>query len=195
MKKLIILCLIMHIWASANSAAETVSVPLPTILGRYYADFPSLYYRRSAHYMLDRIPLSVSGVWIHISGSFLVGETRCPPPGPGDGESFPQGIEYYAAFVDTTSLWYPDAAALSPTQSGSFEYTLPFSRPAMEVNWEFLKTGHGDLEMQIAFMMIPECSILLWPEATIDHAELLIEGQFPVAVDQGTWGSIKALFR
>ena len=197
MRRLIAFALMLQIWALADTSAETVSVPLPMIQGRYYVDLsiPAMYYDRHDHFELARIPLSVSGVWLHISGAFVVGETFCPPYGPGEGSSFPQSIEFFASLDDTTGVWDPVADAVSGTESGTFEYSIPFLRASREVNWEFLNAGYGSLDMLITFMMFPECSVLVWPEATIEHAELIIEGRFPVAVGQNTWGSIKALFR
>jgi len=201
MKAMFFLALMVMVQLSTATTlgAEMVSVRLPTIEGRYFVDLsvPAIYYDRDAHFELERIPLTVSGVSIHISGSFVVGQTQCDfdglPPLP---EPFPQHIEYFASMDDTINGGVFGAATTSPTESGSFEYTLPFSGiPGHVISWDFLKAGYGALHMNINFISFPECSILVWPEATIEDAELIIEGEFPVAVDQSTWGSIKSLFR
>jgi hypothetical protein len=197
MKGIVVLALAFQALALTGAGAGTVSVPLPMIQGRYYVDesIPAMYYNRQDHFELARIPLSVSGVWLHISGTFAVGETSCWLSDPADPDTFPQSLEFFASLDDTTGAWDPMADAVSGTVSGAFEYTMPFSRASHEVNWEFLKAGYGLLDMSITLGMFPECSVLLWPEATIEHAELIIEGEFPVAVEHSTWGSIKSLFR
>jgi hypothetical protein len=196
MKVMVVLALALQALALTGAGAETVSVPLPMIQGRYYVDesIPAMNYNRQDHFELARIPLSVSGVWLHISGTFAVGETSCWLSDPADPDTFPQRLEFFASLDDTTGAWDPMADAVSGTVSGTFEYTMPFSRASHEVNWEFLKTGSGLLGLSTTFMMFPECSVLIWPEAMIEQAELIIEGQFPIAVDHSTWGSIKALF-
>jgi hypothetical protein len=197
-KRTFLLALAFQIWVATGLGAETVSVPLPTIEGRYYVDLsvPAVYYNRQAHFELERVPLTVSTVWIHISGVFVVGQTQCDFNGPPPDAPFPQRMEYLASIKDTINGSWWAADEMSPAESGAFEYTLPFSQLTGDViSWEFLKAGYGSLEMLVTFCSFPECTILVWPEATIEHAELIIEGQFPVAVDHSTWGSIKALYR
>ena len=198
MKSIIAFVLALQVGAVTGVSAETVSVPLPMIQGRYYVDINppvTLHYHRQEHFELARVPLSVSGAWLHVSGTFVAGETSCWLYDPADQDTFAQKIELFASLNDTTGVWDPIADWMTGTESGPLEYTTPFLRASREVNWEFLKAGYGLVGMTVTFMIFPECSVLIWPEATIEQAELIIEGEFAVAVDQSTWGGIKALYR
>ena len=136
MKGIITLALAFQIWALTGAGAETISVPLPIIQGRYYVDLsiPAAYYNRQEHFEVGKIPLSVTGVSLHISGTFVVGETSCWLSDPADPDTFPQSLEFFAWLDDTTGAWDPMADAVSGTESGTFEYTMPFSRASHEVN-------------------------------------------------------------
>jgi len=194
MKKILCvpLMLLFSVAARPSSAHELITIPLPGIEGRY--SFPERTYGRNMHFELDRIPVSVNRVWIHITGVFSFGETWCNTSGTLEGP-YPQGVEYLAEMKDTISgKWF--YASSVPSQSGVFEYTSQFKNfYGQTASWDFLMAGYGNLYMNINFGLIPECWVTIWPEGTLGTAELIIEGDFPVAVDQSTWGSIKSLFR
>jgi hypothetical protein len=188
MKIAFFLTLVLQIWAATNLFGETVLVPLPTIEGRYFLDqsISAECYDRYAYFEPDRIPLSVSRVWIHISGTFVVGQTSCFADMPPDME-FAEPVKYFASIGDTTNGSLFGATTMSPPASGPFEYTLPFSALFGDIiSWDFLKAGYGSLHMNINWASYPDCRTLVWPEVTIEEAELVIEGEFPESDRGGT---------
>ena len=194
MKGIITLALAFQIWALTGAGAETISVPLPIIQGRYYVDLsiPAAYYNRQEHFEVGKIPLSVTGVSLHISGTFVVGETSCWLSDPADPDTFPQSLEFFA-WLDTTGLHGTHGRRGVRHRERHLRvhrHSPRFPRSELGSSKDRLRT----FGLSTTFMMFPECSVPIWPEATIEQAELIIEGEFEVAVEQSTWGSIKSLF-
>ncbi len=193
MKRIIcVLLMLLSMAAKSASSYELVTVPLPGIEGRYSFTEGNNY--RDMHFELDGVPFVVNRVWIHISGVFSVGEIMCNDGTPAGPYLLP--VEFLATTEDTINGSWFGAASTSSEESGAFEYLNQFRRLlGRPISWDFLMAGYGNLNMDINFGLIPECWVTVWPEATIETAELIIECDFPIAVDQSTWGSIKSLFR
>ena len=183
--------------ATGATAGELVEIDLPQLEGRYCFDTCD-YSNRSVDFQLDRFPLAIEGVRIHISGVASVGQEMCDLYGDGNvtGPS-PYPMAFTAWMMDTVGghPWF--AGAPMPVESGSFDMVAPFRELyGWPVTWEFLLSGHVKFSFggQLSGLF-PECWITELPEATIEHASLTIEGEFEVGVEQSTWGSIKSLFR
>jgi hypothetical protein len=198
MMRAISLAFVVLLAALPALASETLHVPLPALEGRYYVD-PGppwvVQYGRSVHFELTRIPLTVYDVSFRITGTFTVGSVYCELT--GIGSTTPQALEYFADIEDTAHAAGFYAAAQSPAHDETFDYAASFQKVVhtSEADWNFLKAGYGRVDMSANFIMFPECTVLVWPEATIESAELIIEADFQVGVEKSTWGSIKSLYR
>jgi hypothetical protein len=181
--------------AMGATAGELVEIDLPQLEGMYC--FDTCGSSRLVDFQLDRLPLAIEGVRIHISGTVSVGQEMCDY---GDGllmGPFPYPMALVAQMMDTVGghPWF--AGAPLADESGNFDMVVPFrGLYGWPVTWDFLLSGH----VKFSFAgegsgLIPECWITELPEATIEHASLIIEGEFEVGVEQSTWGSIKSLFR
>lgn len=102
-----------------------------------------------------------------------------------------------ASIRDTISgeLWVADQ--FTEAESGPFEMTVPFdSLYNREPTWEFLTLGGGTVACQgYRSPTVGECYYEIIPSATIEEVVLIIEGEFPIAAEERTWGGIKALLK
>jgi hypothetical protein len=193
--KYLLIVLALALTTTGAMATELVEIQLPQLQGSYC--FSTCTSTRSVEFNLDRLPLAIQGVRIHISGTVNVGQYTCDfgdgiPIGP-----LPYSMEFVASMKDTAGGYWWMADDLSPEESGSFDMVIPFRELyGWPVTWDFLQGGHGSFSfIGMGHMLLVDCSIPVWPEATIEHASLIIEGEFEVGVEQSTWGSIKSLFR
>jgi hypothetical protein len=86
------------------------------------------------------------------------------------------------------------ATHFTPQQSGSFDISSAFV-PYRDPTWEFLLDGQGELTLIGGDGILPSgCWPMPSPSATVTEAVLVIDADFPVAVDESTWGRIKALY-
>ncbi|MCX5753726.1 MAG: hypothetical protein NTW97_08805 [Candidatus Krumholzibacteria bacterium] len=181
--------------ATDATAGELVEIDLPQLEGTYCFDTcdPS----RLVDFQLDRLPLAIEGVCIHISGIVSVGQEMCDLYGDGSVTGpFPYPMALVAWMMDTVGghPWF--AGAPLPDESGSFDMVVSFRELyGWPVTWDFLLSGHVNFSFAgEGSGLIPECWVTDLPQATVEHASLIIEGEFEVAVEQSTWGSIKSLF-
>jgi hypothetical protein len=175
-------------------SAETLEVQLPQLVGLYSMDGV---HSRLASFRFDRTPTAISRVSIRISGTVNLGQYECwfgIEPGPGPPEL--NGIFFGAGLPDTVSgnPWVGDVVS---ADGGPFEHTMVFRQLyGMPVTWDFLKGGYGEIEFTAGpSNMFLECSAIIWPDATVNEAVFIVEGDFVVGVEKTTWGSIKELFR
>lgn len=199
MKKILCALVVLTLAAAPPARAlETVTVPLPGVEGRYWVDTLGMvpHYSRAFHFRMERIPISVNRVWIHLSGTAVTGEMRCAPSYVGDPNvgPYPLPLGLYPAFVDTVSGGVLGATCRMPDDGGAFDCTSRLDPILGYETWDFLEAAYGNILVDASFMILVECWPTIWPEATIESAELLIEGEFPVAVERTTWGSIKSLY-
>jgi hypothetical protein len=178
---------------SQTVPAEVVEVPLPELRGRYYTEDTVTRY---AAVQMNPAPLSIAGVSIRITGTHTLGEIMCEVGGPFM-ISQPYPVAFLASIPDTINgdLWMADQSSQLP--SGDFEIILPFREIyGWHVTWDFLLAGYAEVRLDgggAGFTL--NCSPTIWPDATVTEAVLLVDGEFPVATEGSTWGSIKALFR
>lgn len=179
----------------SSITSEAAEVQLPDLLGNYSSTSGN----RSCDFILDTAPIEVYDVWIHFSGSAIVGEEYCLFGDDLEGP-FPLPMNFVILLKDPVSgdvLWW--ASCSGEENSGPFEYTLlfepwPFADP--EPTWEFIISNGGTVLLEAHPRLIfPECWYEVYPSATIEEATLLIDGNFPIALETHTWGSIKSLFK
>ena len=176
-------------------ASDITEVQLPDLIGNYSSTTGS----RSCDFILDITPIEVYDVWIHFSGSAIVGEEYCLFGDDLEGP-FPLPVNFIILLKDPISgdilFW---ASCHGEENSGPFEYTLlfepwPFADP--EPTWEFIISGGGTALLEAGPRAIyPECWYEVYPDATIEEATLIIDGDFPIAAETYTWGIIKSLFK
>jgi len=177
---------------SVGDAADLVEVPLPDLAG-YYSNTT-----RTCEFELLIPPIEVYNVWIRYSGTANVGEEYCYIVGPPPEGPFPWPLIFSANMPDAVSgdSWYAEESA--PDESKAFEMTVPFGALlGDDPTWEFLLSGSGTVSCHgYISATIPECYIDINPDATVEEATLIIEGEFlPIGVEVSTWGHIKALYR
>lgn len=185
-----ILFVLLTALGSSQSLAEVVEVPLPALQGRYYLED---IVERSASFQMERVPISISGASIRISGTLIIGEMYCEnPSGIMLPEPYPINFVAYMSDSVTGDVWY--AGEISPLVSGEFEIAMPFME--LHGTWQFLLDGQGTVKFAgPPVMIIMLCSPASWPDAIVTSAALLVDGEFPVAAENTTWGGIKGLFR
>jgi hypothetical protein len=178
--------LLISIASQSALAYESVGVPLPGIETQYNQS-----HVHHAHFELDRIPSAINRVWIHVSGGFSPGEMRC-----SWGGTYVLEAGFLASMVDTINGPELTGNSHLPPGTAPFDYTTELvSAPGSSATWDFLLVGYGYLTMNMTLDYKAGCWITLYPEAKIEMAELLIEGDFPRAVERSTWGSIRSLYR
>lgn len=176
--------------------AEIVEVQVPQLIGSYCMD-SSCVNNHHVHFGLSRHPLAVYHVWLHLSGTVTVGEYMCDFYGGMPEGPYPYRMDFLASMRDTVGGYWWMAEQWSSEQSGHFEITIPFRELyGWPVTWDFLRAGYGSFGFSAGPQgTLVDCWHLVWPNATIDEAALIIEGEFEVAVESSTWGSIKSLYR
>jgi hypothetical protein len=110
-------------------------------------------------------------------------------------EYFPMHQAHFSASIVDTAIGAEFRADRDVASAVTlFDYTIPFGPvPGSPATWDLLLTGKGDVALSMIVSIPPDCGTERYPEARIDMAELVIEGEFPVGADQSTWGSIKSL--
>ena len=176
-----------------SPSAEIVQVQLPELQGRYFTEDTI---SRCAAFQIDPAPFSIAGVSIRLTGTHNYGEIWCEA---GAGISVPQPypVAFHGSIPDAVNGDWWMASFPGEMPSGDFEITMPFVELyGWHVTWDFLLAGYGEVRLDgpgAGFLLI--CTPMIWPEATITDAVLLVDGEFPVSTKTGTWGSIKALYR
>jgi hypothetical protein len=195
--KSILLVAVAFAFIGANvHSTEIVEIQLPQLLGSYCVTSACTSHH-DIHFQLPRVPLAIHDVRIHISGTVNPGQYDCDF---GDGLPIvphPYSMEFFASMPDTVGgyPWVVDGG--SPEEAGQFDLTIPFRELyGWPVTWDFLNAGYGNFEFSgMPHGLLVDCQVLIWPEAVIEQAALIIEGDFEVGVESSTWGSIKSLFR
>jgi hypothetical protein len=166
------------------AAAETVEIPLPSLLGPY--PFGDLDPTRIATVVLDQAPLAVSGISIRLGGTMTAGVAACP-----DDEQ-PWPLEFIAWLADPSCTPVPSANIWDlPTGPFSCQLSLAPLPPAG-------LAGTPTLEIRLfgaPAMLVGICTGLQEPVAQLEEAVLVIEGDFPVADEGRTWSAVKEICR
>jgi hypothetical protein len=180
--------------AAAAFASEIVQVPLPELAGHYVSN------ARYAPFRLERPPAIVYGVSIRITGSVTVGEYYCCCDFFGEEEGpYPCPIYLWAMLQDTVNghPWSAANEVPDPPVSGDFDVTVPFRGIyGWPVSWDFLRGGYGTVQLEGAPPgFIVECSPTIEADATLTSATLIVNADFPIAVEKSNWGRIKSLYQ
>jgi hypothetical protein len=159
--------------------AVVVEIPLPGLLGAYP---PVL---RTTSFELSAPPSAIHGVSLRISGTLEFGMLDCE-----EGQ-FPTGCNARGDMWDApTHLW---SAGYYMDMAGYFSWTQPFETSS-GATWNFLADGSGEITFQAGYVLT-WCFELRPPTVTVTEAVLIVDAEFPVAIESSTWGKIKALYR
>jgi len=193
MRSIFLMTVLLAAALSESVPAEIVEVPLPELRGRYYTEDTVTRY---ASFRIDPVPISITAVSIRILGTHTLGEIWCEMGSP-ILVPLPYSTAFCASMPDTVNGYLWMAGHSSQLPSGDFEIILPFRELyGWHVTWDFLLAGYGEVRLDgpgEGFVLV--CTPTIWPDATVAEATLIVEGEFPVATESNTWGSIKALFR
>ena len=165
-----------------------MEIPLPDLAGRYFVNET---YQRSCLFSLPGHPAIIESASLRLVGTATIRMTWCDiyPSDP-----YPEPFGFWATMPDATTggSW---GAGAHRTESGAFDVTVPFASYA-GATWGFLDGGTGTVTLGGS-----GCPILdgCWPvtdcsEAYVEQAFLVLDGEFPIAVEETTWGRVKALF-
>jgi hypothetical protein len=177
------------------SAAEIVEIQLPALAGTYGSESMPCGGHRSASFQLDRLPDTIYGVWIRMSGTVVVGQEYCDFSGWPPPYTEAEGMLFNPAMKDSLHSAGWGVFFTTPDESSAFEYQVQFL-PGSGATWEYLESGRGDVSVYSgAGSPFVECRMLVCPVATINQAVLVIEADFPIATGESSWGAIKSLYR
>jgi hypothetical protein len=176
------------LFTSQLAAATVVEIPLPDLGGRYF-----LYetYQRSCLFSLPGHPAIIHSASLRLVGTATIRMTWCAIY---PSEPYAELFGFGATMPDATTggAW---GAGLSRAESGAFDLMVPFA-PYSGASWGFLDDGTGEVTLSGG-----GCPILdsCWPvtecsEANVEQAFLVLDAEFPIPVEQSTWGRVKALF-
>ena len=170
------------------AAGEVVEIALPELVGRYF-DY-ELNQRRCS-FELPQAPTVVHGASLHLVGRATVRMSWC---GFGSMEPYPEAFRLFATMPDTETggAW---GSTLWATESGAFDVSLPFGTRS-GATWAFLDDKTGQIEANsMGCPVVDSCfPVTICSEAFVEQAFLVLDAEFPVPVDESTWGRIKALF-
>jgi hypothetical protein len=187
-------CMLMELAAVNAASSEIVEIPLPALNRTYRCDSTGCDNWDTASVQLERVPETVYGVWIRVSGTVTAGQFWCdfgwPPP-----YMIPVGMQFGADMYDSLNGHWWGAGFVTLDESGTFQYQAQFGQ-CCGATWEFLRSRKADVRLgawpNCAFL---ECEPRVWPEATVNEAVLVIEADWSVATRGSSWGAIKSLYR
>jgi hypothetical protein len=192
MRHLVVISTLVFLICARAALAETMEILLPQLNGPYSVDGIQV---RRASFQMERLPRTVRSVTMRLVGYHLGGEMGCDA-----GMCAPYGIclwwfEFKVVMNDSTTGGYWMASHTPQPFVGQFEMELvPVAYGS--ATWDFLNSGMGDIDLHGRPSEINnyQCWPVFYPEAAVDTATLIIEGDFYVAVQSNSWGCIKALF-
>jgi hypothetical protein len=112
----------------------------------------------------------------------------------GDGV-FPAPMALHASMTadGPASFWL----ASDHTQgrvTGPLSWTAPFQKTPNSTTWSFFMDGVADVTLY-GTDPYTWCNVTSSPTTNITEAVLLLDAEFPIAVEPSTWGRVKALYR
>lgn len=194
MIRALIILLVSLTLACSVLGAEKRTIPLPELHGLYST---AAITERISEFRLDTIPSTVYNVWLRLSGIQYAGSWCL------DGWCFPWAFSFAASIPDSSNDGSWEANDMISTHCICQGYSEPFSIeiPFVASNgatWELLRSGIGTVDLNGEPGPWNHCfDCLAWfePSVAVEYAALVIEGDFTVATETSTWGSIKSLFR
>jgi hypothetical protein len=176
--------------------AEIVEIPLVNLHGAYHVYFNQPQgdaTTRISSFQLDQLPTEVRGAWIRISGITVVGEQDCLPE-LGEGP-FPYPFVFNFLMKDSTTGEWWSGGGLTSYESGPYEITVELNA-LFGASWEFLKeNGRGEVRAEGGWGFVLMCWGVVGPSASVEQAVLIIDADFPVPVENTTWGRIKEIYK
>jgi len=171
----------------SEASATIVEVPLPALYGTYPITLSNG--ERTATVQLSPM-LAINSVSFRVSGTTAVGMVDC------EGNVEPWGMDILASmFTDGSGIWM--SSELMLMVSGAFAWTGTFrSSPPIGITWDFLLDGEAELILYGAPLILVGICTVIGPPPTADvtEATLIIDADFTVPTETGTWGQIKALY-
>lgn len=169
------------------SAAATIEVPLPELVGTYGGPVG----------VTDTITVDagmtfppIVSVSVRVRGEGVPGTITCL-----DGSTGPWPMEFDFLVPDPDNAAYWLTGVIAPNEAGSFELVDAFRTFLGDATWDLFGDGTMTIIVTIAPpALIGVCSGVTPPTATITDAALLVNTA-PVAVQPSTWGRVKALYR
>lgn len=180
------LALVCFIACAAPAWAEVVEIPMPELQGAY--PLSETMAERTTTVHLPALPSVISGAWVRLSGSVVVGEVSC------EFNSGPWPMDFVVYLPSGEIGWIAGPPPMMT--SGDFSVTTAFHRLAPGVDWSFLMDGEARITLwgAPAYLAGP-CSEISTPSGVIDEAVLIVDAEYPLPVATSTWGRIKALYR
>jgi hypothetical protein len=170
---------------AAQSHAAVIEIPLPALLGSYQNT------ARSATIVLPAQPSVIYGASLRVSGSTVLGQLDCFGEPPGIQ---PQPMDLWGEMHDGSGRYWFVSDHSAMQAGGAFTWTQPFEKTPASTTWAFLMDGVGDITLN-GFDPYTWCNVRSSVSGGITEAVFIIDAEFPVAVEQSTWGKIKALYR
>jgi hypothetical protein len=168
---------------------EVIEVLLPGLAGAYSGNSTTT---RSATIQLPRIPDLIHSVSIRVEGVADVGVAHCQQSGTAN--VWP--MEFIGEMTDSPDGFW---LAFPPPRysSGPFESAGEFEPMTETTTWAFLMDGEGEITLSggpASELLL--CDPIVWPDGgNVTEAWLIVDAEFPLAVEASTWGRVKALYR
>jgi hypothetical protein len=168
--------------------AVVIEIPLPDLNGTYGAD-------RTVPLQLPVAPSVIHGASFRVTGTTQVGTLICynietgnyDVPAVWASEAF-----IYVHDGGYLPSWYMDKTMVV---SGPFSHQ-DTARPLLGATWDFLLDGVGVVTFHGGGTGYTSCAATsATPTVTVTEAVLIIDAEFPIAIESSTWGRIKALYR
>jgi hypothetical protein len=174
-------------WAQLASST-IVEVPLPELTGRYFTDEV---YQRNCTFVLSAPPTVVHSAALRLIGTSTIRLAYCD----NDMFTFSIPVQFLGRMLDETTGGEWDANTIR-SEDGAFNVTVPFV-PFAQASWAFLQQN-GTAQINLLGYGTPDIDscwpLTLWSEAFVEQAVLIIDAEFPIPIEQSTWGRVKALF-
>jgi hypothetical protein len=176
--------------SAAVAQATVIEVPLPGLLGDYPLSLSNG--TRTVTVVLPQAPSAIHGASFRVSGTTMVGQADCEES--GGLLPFPMSVEAYMYADTPANVWYASDHSVG-TVSGAFSWTAQFRpTPPTTTTWSFFMDGVADISLD-GSDPFTWCNVLVHPTSHITEAVLILDADFPVAVQPSTWGRIKSLYR
>ena len=183
------LAVLLLLVSAAPALAVVIEIPLPALNGSYGAE-------RTVPLVLPAAPSVIYGASFRVTGTAQVGSLICYNTQTGNYDLpavWPAEVFIYAHDGSHSKSWYLDEL-VGTTGPIALEKV---ARPLSGANWNFLLDGVGAVTFHgggAGYITICS-STSAPPTVTVTEAVLILDAEFPVAIESSTWGRIKALYR
>lgn len=197
MKTLGMVLSLLSLFAVRPAAALVLEVPIPELTGTYSSapNQPQSNFYRSVTIHLPSNPSVIHSVSLRVHGATVLANYSCDGFN-GYGPPTPVPTSVGSELTETPSDdWIAEHVN---NASGAVSFTELYATSAYASGtWAFLLDGTATMNFSVyGVPAIPECVLVGPPDlTTIDEVTLLIDGEFPTAVNATSWGSLKSIYR